>query len=94
MITSEAIQIEECKGSTSNDEHDPSLISAQKPNQDAVPLASPLDEHDLTPTSTQDNLNAAPITMVQDNHAAAAVFTLHKCDAGTTEGCKLEVSGD
>ena len=95
MIVSEAIQIEaKCKGSASNDEHDPSLISARQQNQDAVPISSPQDEHDLTPTNTQDNLDAAPITMVQDNHGAAAVSTLHKCDAGTAEGCNLEPSGD
>ncbi|XP_020276813.1 uncharacterized protein LOC109851190 isoform X2 [Asparagus officinalis] len=51
------------------------------------------DKHDLTPTDTQDDMEAAPSTMVEDNHGAAAITILQDiCDAGPAVGSNLECS--
>lgn len=58
-------------------------------------VPSLLDEHNLMPTSTEDNLDAAIMTMVQDNPDGAVIITLqNKCDAEPTVGSKVEFSGE
>ena len=91
---SDTIQVEaENEESLPQENLDPVLISTQQ-NEDAVRISSLVDEHGLTPTSTQDNLDAAPITMAQDNHDAATAMTLQdKCDAGPTVR-NSELSGE
>jgi len=96
VIASDTIQFKE--PSSPHDKDDTALIVAPQENQDAVPVASPI-EHDSAPTSTQDSMNAdnmdSAVTMVLDNCNAAAVMALEdKCDAGLTVGSNVELSGE
>ena len=84
VIASDILQVEpDGKESLPHDRQDPPLIGTSTENQEAVLVPSPLGEHDITLSSTQYDLDAAPITTVQDNHGATAVIRLQdQCGAG------------
>ena len=76
------------------DKQDQAMSATPQPNQDAEP-ASLIDKHDSRATTAGDNVDAAPISMLEDNHDAPSTTTPQdKYDAVSSEGCNLKVSGE
>lgn len=67
VVASDTTQVEaEGKESLLQHSQEPALIIVPEQNQNAEPCTSL--PHDSTPTTTHDNLDAAQISLPQDNH--------------------------